>query len=80
VVDQLAPDHVHYILWNVITQHLEVDYLDQMVIQWLNDNYRLRGYGMMLDGLHRNPKFWARLLEPGNLPKKIIKDFNNHRN
>jgi hypothetical protein len=76
VVAGLNPEHVYQILRNAVTRHLEVDYLDGMIAQWLMDNYRRRGYGGMLDALRTNTSFWERLLILGMLPKKIVADFN----
>jgi hypothetical protein len=80
VVDSLEPDYVYHILRNVITRRMDVDYLDEMIAQWLTNNYRRRGYGGMLDALQKNPAFWDRLLAINMVPKKVVEDFNGIRN
>jgi hypothetical protein len=76
MVPRLDSGYVYHILRNVITRGLEDDYLDEMIAQWLVDNYRRRGYGGMLDALHKNRAFWKRLLMLRELPKRIRDDFN----
>lgn len=77
VIYRIDSGHVYSILWNVITRGREDDYLDEMIAQWLVDNYHRRGYGGMLDALNKNPTFWQRLLTLGVLPKRVVEDFNS---
>ena len=78
-VDRLAPEHVQRILLNSINRYSEVDYLDQMIADWLTANYRRQGYRHTLDSLRKNPNFWERLLALGTLPQRIKKDFLRHQ-
>jgi hypothetical protein len=79
VVEHLAPEHVYHILRSSITRRLEVDYLDEMIAQWLVDHRRRRGYGGLLDALSNNPAQWERLLTLGILPQRIVEDFDMRR-
>jgi predicted Zn-dependent protease len=75
VVDELAPKHLHYILLNVIRKGFELDYLDQMIADWLISNERRPGYGGMLKTLSNNPDYRKRILALNILPARIRKDF-----
>jgi predicted Zn-dependent protease len=72
---QLSPSHVYHILRSSIARRLEVDYVDQMIRQWLIDNFRRPGYGSMLDALRKNPSHWMRLQALGTIPSRIMHDF-----
>jgi hypothetical protein len=75
-VKLLAPIHIYQILLNVITRQIENDYLDEMIAQWLIDNYRRQGYGSMLDALSKATVLGDRLLSLSLLPPKVIEDLN----
>jgi hypothetical protein len=75
VVPKLDLAHVYQILRYTVIRGLEVDYLDEMIAQWLTDNYRRPGYGGLLSALSQNISFWNRLSLHAAVPLKVLKDF-----
>jgi hypothetical protein len=59
---------------------LEVDYLDEMIVQWLIDNYHRPGYGGLLKALTKNLNLWNRLISHGFIPQNVLKDFQIAQN
>ncbi len=50
-----------------------------VLLEWLRNHHRERGYTPLLGALKNHPQVWDRLLATGRLDQRVITDFKNYR-
>ena len=50
-----------------------------VLLAWLRDHHRQRGYTPLLGALHNHPAVWKCLLATGRVDRRVVTDFRNYR-
>jgi len=69
----LSQDLGLILVWTV-RLNVSSEMLDDLIVEWLNTNYKRRGYGTLLSACRKHPSRWAELLARGWLDLRVARD------
>jgi len=73
--DKLDPARAAWMLRRLVERQVTGDRLDDMLVAWLDANYRSPGYGKLLRALAARPGQWAAVAD--RLPAEVVADFED---
>jgi hypothetical protein len=77
-IGHTAPsEYLGLLLAACIASKVAEETLNDLLLPWLNDHQRMRGYGAVLKALKQHPERWQALIESGNLSDAVQIDFHN---